>query len=171
LEDARRKVDAILDRRHVTAVNPIPLKHGIPLIEAMAVEDDPGIQKMWAGLMANSLDPSTRFKMRKLFITLLSEFEPLDAVALKEISGIDLEGSVEVRAGWNVGTLAKHLGVDIEEMKLSLINLYRLGCVVDARPMTWENSGISQSGLRVNQTDVDLFITPLGRSLVEHCRA
>jgi len=57
LEDARRKVDAILDRRHVTAVNPIPLKHGIPLIEAMAVEDDPGIQKMWAGLMANSLDP------------------------------------------------------------------------------------------------------------------
>ncbi len=168
LEAIRRRVDAKLNNRGGQAQHQhIPVKHGVPMLQAAALEDDPLLQDMWAGLIANSLDPSKRFVPRKLYTQVLSEMEPLDARILNLL--VDAKWGVlpEVEGGYTIRQLCTELGHDEMDVKLSLLNLHRLGLLHDVRAETWTEQ--SQSGLRMDETDTAFQPTYLGYKLREAC--
>jgi len=79
----------ILDARGVKNIEPIQAKYGVDIIQKASLEDARILQEMWAGLIANSLDPEVNVSPRKILISLLGELEPLDAHFLIEASKLN----------------------------------------------------------------------------------
>lgn len=119
------KVGAILGQRDVSKRPDVPPPRiFLPLVEHASYEDDDGLQDLWAGLIANSLDPTQRQRQTRLFVNLLSALEPIDAAILKySINRIHPGESITVTE------LASGTGFHKDEISLSLQNLERLGCL------------------------------------------
>jgi hypothetical protein len=144
---------------------PIPLRLSIPIIEAASLESEESIQDLWAGLIANATDPSKYFQIKRIYVDILSSIEPLDARLLQYLS----------KQGWNLVIGTPHYGFDSErlaselcvidyEIRLSLDNLSRLGCVVDEQENLAEKPG---HAVRKPKT----FYKPsfLGLQLIQAC--
>ncbi|MBL4776006.1 MAG: DUF4393 domain-containing protein [Mariprofundus sp.] len=80
----------ILDVRGVKKIDPIQAKYGVDIMQKASLEDDRVLQEMWAGLIANSLDPEVNVSPRKVLISLLGELESIDAYFLKEASKLNV---------------------------------------------------------------------------------
>jgi hypothetical protein len=130
---------------------------------------------MWAGLIANALDPNNRFQARKLIQSVLSELEPLDALVLQRLAPEDTmdDGSR------NPSSLASELKQSAWDLRLSLINLFRLGLVFNVKNergiQTIDDVGAfpspqSVSGARTYDDEVDFQLTELGTELLEVCK-
>jgi hypothetical protein len=171
LEAIRRGVDAKLDKRgRQGELRHLPVKYGVPILEAAALEDDPLLRDMWAGLIANALDPAKRFIPRKVFTQVLREMEPLDASILNLLASANWGVLREVPGGgYTVARLCAELERDETEMKLSLLNMYRLGLLKDVRPETMDSLNESSSGLRVDEKNAVFQPTYLGYKLHEAC--
>ena len=176
LQRVRQLVDSTLRERGIAdQTQPIPLKYALPLLESAALEDDDLLQDMWAGLIANSLDPGTRFQARKLIQSVLSELEPTDAFILQRLA----TGETMEDENRNPSSLARELKQSTWELRLSLINLYRLGLVFNVKservPQTWDDfadppPAQSVSGARTYDDEVDFQLTELGNELLEACK-
>ena len=60
----------------------LPLKLGLPLIEAASLEEDDRLQELWANLLVNS---STGFSLERSYINVLEQLSLLEARILIEI--------------------------------------------------------------------------------------
>ena len=58
----------------------------IPLLENASQESDDTLQDMWAGLIANATDPEKKLNLKRVYIRILSELEPIDAQVLQFLS-------------------------------------------------------------------------------------
>jgi len=110
----------------------VPLKTLAPLIEQGSLEDeeDEPMTDRWAALLANAADPES--DVPNSFPRLLGEMTSTDARLLDVIAG-DLEPvptSHRLTNGKVISMLPTLLeDISIEEVELSLANLYRLGLV------------------------------------------
>lgn len=87
LEQLRRRTEEILTARdsqqsHVE-ISPNIL---VPLAQAVSAESRDELQEMFARLLANAADPDRQNRVRREFIDLVSQMEPLDARLLLGIS-------------------------------------------------------------------------------------
>jgi len=74
------QVEAILKQRAIEGKPiPIPPRQGMPILEAIAQEDEPPIQEMWATLIANASDPVRRVNIKRAYTSMLSSIDPLEA--------------------------------------------------------------------------------------------
>jgi len=150
---------------------PIPPRYALPLIEKASMEDEPQLQDMWAGLIANFQDPRKRLNPRKIYFEILSEFEPLDTAILlflaenrSTINEDDEKGQL-----LNAELLAEKLECDSEEVKLALSNLFRLGCIIDSWEQTIDGIEKGFSGNRVNNPSSSFRASYFGLTLVDAC--
>jgi len=60
----------------------LPLKLGLPLIEAASLEDDNQLQELWANLLVNS---STVFSLERSYISVLEQLSAVEAEILLKI--------------------------------------------------------------------------------------
>jgi hypothetical protein len=68
----------------------IPLKLGIPMLEAASLEDDKVLQNLWVNLLVNS---STNFSLERSYINVLEQLSPLEAEIIVEIyTKVDYDG-------------------------------------------------------------------------------
>ncbi|WP_018294628.1 Abi-alpha family protein [Mariprofundus ferrooxydans] len=109
----------VLSQRDIGHIDPIPAKYAVDIIQRAALEDDELIQKMWAGLIANSLDPAVDVFPRKILISLLAELEPLDARFLTETSKLK---SMDFRLSEVLGSME----MPLSDILLTIDNLCRL---------------------------------------------
>lgn len=88
LKAVTSEADAIAKDAGVTEENKKEIPFGILLsaTEAASHEDEPDIQKMWAQLLVNSINPAKDIGISKMHITLLKEFGPLEAKFLHLLS-------------------------------------------------------------------------------------
>lgn len=152
---------------------PIPPAYVLPLLDGISLETEESIQEMWAGLIANSTDPSRAFRIKKVFIEILRGLEPLDAKILECLGDPSLDEAYSITTGatFNSDTVATRLHADLDEVKLSLQTLARYGCVIDAWENTMESLDMGYSGFRVNNPKSNFRLSHLGRQLlaaVEH---
>lgn len=63
-------------------IKQIPLKLGLPLIEAASLEDDNELQELWANLLVNS---STEFSLERSYISVLEQLSSVEAQILVSI--------------------------------------------------------------------------------------
>lgn len=169
-----RLVDKVVEIRHDRKVkgkaNVIPPRFAISLIEQASLEDDETIQDMWAGLIANATDPEKRLNMRKQYVEIISSLEPLDAKILEWLYNKKWKVYREVSGGGiKEEDLEDEFDVDISEIRLSLQNLARLGCIQSEKDIRMDSK--MRSGIQLGNQDVTFIFTHLGANLVEACKA
>lgn len=122
------ETDKILQARGIGNREEVSPSVAIPLIEAAINEDREVLKQLWAKLLANALDPSRTHFVRVSLIELLKQFDPLDALVLRELT--DPKFNNFIPAGGDLAeALAKHLQVDRDDAHLSLERLFELRCL------------------------------------------
>jgi hypothetical protein len=153
-----KKAQEKMDELGLSPQNTIPLKLGIPLLEAASLEDDDKLQELWANLLVNS---STSFSLERSYISVLEQLSPLEAKILIQIYNqinlnIDDIGSIDITNYPKIKVTKKiseyytgeeniekenkfekdkieysnEPNIDTTELNLALSNLIRLNCLL-----------------------------------------
>jgi hypothetical protein len=154
-EKAREKL-AEVDPARISEPSPSILN---PLVEAACQESRKELQDLWAAILANStIDGGV--KVRREYIDLLSQLEPVDAVVLQVVAEIP---SPSRWLDGNEGRLnsdflaeqrrAKH--IDDDTWAVSCRTLGEVGCI--------------EAGINLGAVAMHPRTTPLGRMLLAAC--
>lgn len=168
---------ATLDARGVEQIEAIPAKYGVAIIEKASLEDDELIQRMWAALIANSLDPSKETQPSKLILSLLGELEPIDAAVL-DLLVVFSQCSDRFPKGelGSPDTVLSALDFDERSVRLSLLNLDRLSLIknvvdsaegIERSLYQMKNKSINSDGFTRMPSDVVYQLSDLGVALME----
>lgn len=167
----RDRVQRIHELRKLNG-KPIPIspRYAVPLVQAASLEDDDDLGMMWSGLVANATDPNKRFVPKKIFIDVLRSLEPLD---LKILQFLSRQGWLQFRdtpqGGFSVAKLTKELVSGSDEIKLSLQNLHRLGCIVDEYEGKIDQMMTTSIGRTIADPKVSFRPSPLAFALIRAC--
>jgi hypothetical protein len=167
------KWDVIIKKRKLEGKTiPIPKRIAIPLLESASLESEDSIQDMWAGLIANAMDPEKRLDVKRVYIQMLSSVEPLDVAILTFLARQNWKLYREVPSGGiTIKFLEENFNASKKDVQLSLQNLYRLGCIVDeAAGITGKDLAYFRSGARVMDERAIFMPSQLGFALVEACQ-
>lgn len=167
----RDRVEQIYATRQLEGkATPIPPRYAIPLIQRASEEDEPTIQELWAGLIANATDPSKHLDLNKVLLDVLASIEPLDVAILRFLNS---QGWLMHRnipgGGVNVARLSQQLGNGEQHIRLSLQNLHRLGLVGDEFEAAYKDVDSTSFGLRVTHPGTTFRPSPLGFALLKAC--
>jgi Abortive infection alpha len=166
-------VQAIFKQRAIEGKSiPIPLRQAMPMLEAIAQEDEPSIQEMWATLIANARDPAKRIDIKRAYTRILSDIDPLEAQVLKAMVPW-LEQADRAKWGEEITTdsLAKSLEVRVDQLEIALHHLTALGCFTSVLSRTlWADDGTPPNPLPTLKGRYDFTPTELAVSLLEACR-
>jgi Abortive infection alpha len=146
-----QNIDEILKRRNVKKTEPVSPSVAIPLLRAAYDESRPELQQLWAELIAAAMDPKRSDQMRLSFITTVKQFDPLDALVLREL--YNRSGSLSPNSRDFLATHLKRAG---DEIEISAQNLELLRCI---------NIG-SRTG---TGAVANFHITTYGRGLIGAC--
>lgn len=145
----------------------IPLKLALPLLQAASLEDDDYLQDLWARMLVNFANESSRISLQRVYIEILEQITPLEAVILHKVYSLPYDETHH--NGVEVGKLPDEVAVGKEDVKdhilpeppeavrLALANLARLGCIVIRK--SWGGGELFKT---VNPT-------LLGKSFIEAC--
>lgn len=160
------KVDAILKARKVTDTRAVPLKFALPILENASLEEDNDLQKLWANLMANAMDPNFSLNLRTAFIDIIKSLSALDAKMLKTFYDILKTDS---KVNWNSildyyltkEQLITALRITSHDYEVSVFNLFRAQCLA---PAIITSQGISLGGQAPTayKGSKEVTLTPLG---------
>ena len=168
-EKPRRTEEVRKARGIAEATRPIPPKFVLQILEEASLEEDDFLQDLWAQLLATALDPEASV-VRRSFINILREFEPIDAKILMYLAqqnwGLFMGDDAP---GVSVKKLSEEIGSPEKEVKVSLVNLFRLGCVVDHKKETMDAMDVSYTGIRVEDSKVAFRPSRLGYELLIAC--
>ncbi|UCV22415.1 Abi-alpha family protein [Ferribacterium limneticum] len=132
-----------------TPTRPLPMKLAIPLLQAATLEDDDGLQDIWAKLLVNFATENSGISPKRAFIDILESISPLEAKLIALIYELPYEqmqhrgvGTQQLPLQANLlpedkgEELRERLKIEpIEEVKFALANLDRLGVLSVARSM------------------------------------
>ena len=95
-----------------------------PVAEAAAEESRPELQELWARLLAAAMAPSRSRAVRRSFIEIVKQMEPIDALVLQKLSEYSLNPP-SIRDNFAVVFKTTN-----DQIDLSLHHLEKLGCVL-----------------------------------------
>jgi hypothetical protein len=144
------------------------------LLAAATLEDDPTLQEMWAGLIANATDPKRRQDAKKVFTHILASLEPLDVMVVRYLNehGEWKPQSYQPGRIIEIPNIASTLGVSRDEIQLSLNNLSRIGCLRFDQPgefLVSEESHYDTSPA-INSDEGSYHLTSLATTLLDACQ-
>ena len=147
----------------------VPLKVAVPLIENATLEDDAELQKLWAQMLANAMDPKFSIDIKLRHISLLREMEPLDLRILNTcyltIPGPYKNNPLE-KVLFEKLFFIQNFSISENRIEVSLLNLMRLGCLKSGNietPLSFGNEPNT-----INMGTRKFSISQLG---VELCKA
>ena len=65
--------------RGIEQIRYVPVNFGLPLLEKASMEEDEDLHDRWSNLLANAADPNYDGTIRKNFVSVLADLEPIDA--------------------------------------------------------------------------------------------
>ncbi len=170
-------VEGVIEQRKL-AGKTIPLKAriGIPLLEAATQENDSDLQTMWASLIVTASDPTRSGEVGRIFITILSAFDPLDAEILKSLPMPYTRSSVFNEAdagrspsGMSIAWIAASVGVSEDLALIHTHNLCRLGCASFQRDISRDSIASTGFGLPDVNSKARYTRSVLGQALIVAC--
>lgn len=146
----------------------IPMNVGVPLIEAATLEESADMRELWANLIANFSNESSRVAINKSFISVLQDLSPLDVLILDKIYSMPevdkhcvlterLPDIAEFELPREASKVRPEPGMPTTDVELAIANLFRLQCLQTAKVM---------GGPDVFST---VYTTTFGRALFEAC--
>ncbi len=143
----------------------IPPRIALPLLESASAETDPGLQEMWAALIANATDSSRAQEIPRVYIEILRSMEPIDALVLQTVYRLREQARRgEPPREITMQALLNEIDDSEERIKVSLSNLHRLECI--DRYDTWDSIG---TGFNIEDASARLFPTGLADRLLAAC--
>ncbi|TKR53663.1 DUF4393 domain-containing protein [Allopusillimonas ginsengisoli] len=148
-----------------TPTRPVPLKLAIPIMQGASLEENDDLQDRWAALLVNAANANFHSEVRRSYVAILEQLEPLDASILDALYSLPFEQSQHdgivtqklPESAYIAEEKEQNFPLPSADIVISLSNLARLGCL---RPgMTW---GGGESFGRVNPTVA-------GKAFVEAC--
>jgi Abortive infection alpha len=142
----REQTEKILERRKVRHEDRrFDPTIAIPLITAAQDRTDDTLLELWAELLATSVDESTAHLVRRLYIEILKQLDPLDAKVLLEVFEShsanpvwsSAHTAISQESDPDADRLSERFGVSYDEVILSFERLSALGCV----KMQWHDEG------------------------------
>lgn len=85
-----KRMQPILDQRGVQLTLGLPDNVRVPLIQAVALEDDPDLIEMWASLTASALDPDSVNQVTKQHTSTVAAFTSSQARLFKLVANVAL---------------------------------------------------------------------------------
>lgn len=158
-----------VERGGIEYIRPLDVKIGCPLLEAASLESNEYIQELFARLLLNASDPSSDVQLRRTFVKILEELQPLDAKLLLAVYKAphheEEEGSI--KSVYTLRLPDEYLSPEEvkaeggreppKEVAIALWNLAQLGCI--SAMGTWGGGSTIRS----------VVLTPLGLAFVEAC--
>jgi hypothetical protein len=120
----RDKLERILAERGNPDITSLPLRIGIPLLDAALAEDDDNLQNLWANLLASAMTEADRTHSAKSFVEVLKQVDVADAELLNILYLLHLRGMAKPEETTYVNDSGKY---DIIQISVALNNLERLG--------------------------------------------
>lgn len=144
--------------------NAISLKLGLPIIEKSSLEEDPTLQELWANLLANALNPARSEKVRSIFVDIIHNLSPFDALILNAFNLSLHPLIVRPLNIVNVYTKEGYKDYSYDKVITSLNVLMALNVVTDTAPL--QNPFADENGILMK---TDFRLTPLGLLFIDAC--
>lgn len=151
-----------LEKRGVDKARYVPVSFGLPLLEKASLEDSDELHDLWANLLANAADPNYDGAIRKNYVSMLADLEPVDASILEQICAEFHRRQQDDRPNLAFARekVAAAFGLDEDSADASLRNLLRLGLI---KPGVIEGGISIGDHLLSSYKDLELFqLTSLG---------
>ncbi|QXX75126.1 Abi-alpha family protein [Methylovirgula sp. HY1] len=142
-------IDRIHKRRGTSRRQGVSPSLAIPLLQAAYDESRPELQEMWAELIASAEDPSRSHLVRKSFIEKLKQFDPYDALVLRQRHKMHGQPAENLNLYTDVST---RLNIPHLEVQLSVDHLVELGCM-----------------FKPAESNIHFKLTPYGEALLRAC--
>jgi hypothetical protein len=137
------------------------------------LEDDDELQRIWANLMANAMDPKFSTALRMSFVDIIKSLAPLDAKLLKTFyetlkrdSSINWDKILDYSL--KKEQICSVLNISSHDYEVSVFNLFRSQCLA---PAVLVATGISfgNEPTTIYKGSKAVTMTPLGVDFVESC--
>jgi hypothetical protein len=161
------KAEKIFEERGMTEpTRDMPMNFTVPLLGYASLEEDEGLQSLWARLLANAADASSGVELRTTYIDIVKSLSTFDVKLFDMIARLshsdfprDLPLGIETAEMPSNAAVqtSSQPGQPTEQVKLSLSNLEHLGCI---------NPTVGFGGMP-NFSIV--YATPLGIGLYKAC--
>lgn len=163
----RDKVREELLKRGVKQPKEVFPKVLIPLLENATLEENEELHSRYALLLANAQDPKYRGEIKRSYVSILGELEPIDLLILDSAFTTMASNHTQLLA--DLTQVAFSLRIRRKHAAISVRNLIRLGIfrpgVVVANGVTYDGHALS------SYKDIDQFgLTELGIAFVEAMR-
>ncbi len=119
-----RRVEEILENRDRKNQSGVPPRLALEILDAAQDETRDELRELWARLIANAMDETTRGNVRIEFVTVLKQLNPLDALVLQRLSSV---GNFI-----NPHNFAQGQHLDTNDAATSLLYLFDLKCLQQA---------------------------------------
>lgn len=148
--ELQHKVERRLKEKGINARKYVPVSFGLPVLEKASIEEDDGLQQLWANLLANSMDPKYEGKISRNFISILSDIEPIDARILDTVirEYLAMPQDTKDDSLFVLAKLSANMGVPLIECENVVRNLMRLGLL---------KPGTVQGGLTFGEHSVSAY--------------
>ncbi|MFA6191400.1 MAG: Abi-alpha family protein [Sulfurimonas sp.] len=119
------RLNIVLEKRgNPELISQLPLRIGLPLLEAALNEDDDNLQNLWANLLASSMTNENQTKSTKTYIEILKQLDIEDAKLLHTIHMIQPNAIFNKQTGF-----ANIEGKSVVDISFAVNNLERLGLI------------------------------------------
>ena len=164
------KVNNILLAKGITDTKAVPPKFSLPIIENASLEDDDELQKLWAIMLANAMNPTFTVNMRTAFIDIIKSLTTLDVKilktfyeALKQNSTIDWNNVLNYSLKRE--QICQLLSMSQEDYEVSVFNLFRVQCLAPA--IITGGVSMGTEPLTVYKGSKAVTLTPLGVDFIK----
>ena len=153
---AQRTEEILRDRGILESTEPVSPTIALPILEGAQAESREELQELWARLLANAMDPKRSNTVRKSIISVVKEFDPLDAFVLNMAFSYPRD---IVQVGDDVFLGGRQNKITSDEFEVSIQNLKKLDCI----------EGTSRTSSTDAPTPIFLMLSPFGREVVKAC--
>ena len=129
LEKLQQKTEEKLKIKNVEQTRPVHPNIGIPLIQEAGLVEDNYLQSKWASLLANAMNPNYSEKIKRRFVTILADVEPIEAKIMQTLFDSITVGQLNTSLLIDSTKVQSHLKISASETVLALRNLLRLGLI------------------------------------------
>ncbi|TMH58835.1 MAG: DUF4393 domain-containing protein, partial [Betaproteobacteria bacterium] len=141
-----------------------PLALAFPILESVVLEEDELLQNLWANLLVTATDPARQAEVKRGFIHLIRQLDPIDAAVVKLLYRTYVDKLVLRNQGKHAAgdgffhprnaaipgsTAQKTLGIPAMIAELALENLCRLGLANTLADISGQQVSLSVLGLKL----------------------
>lgn len=122
----REKFERVLTERGNPSLSSLPLRVGLPLLDAAVTEDEEQLQTLWANLLASAMSETGVSAVTKAYVEILKQIDIVDAELIAALYSLHLHTVVNREQNSYINHKKTR---NVVQISVAINNLERLGLV------------------------------------------